>query len=241
MVLRYELKRSLVSREYGFLLLLIMAYAVYTLKTTVLPGYAGTAPFSEWTFANYLLVISPVLSMILLFHVSRLSSPSERDAATITSATPGAGPVYVFLRLLVASTGWLIASVAAAAAGVAFLGIIFGEVRPVAYLACAALVLLPAFALLLGLGLWAGKLHHNLPLALIVLVFAVRLVPAGSSPLLDLLGVSLLRVADSAIPVAGEVPFALAPGYLLSRVVLAAIGVALAVAGAPRFPVRRGG
>jgi hypothetical protein len=237
-VLRYELKRSLVSKENGLLMLLLLAYAVYTLKTTVLPGYAGTAPSSAWTFASYLLAACPVLSMIVLFHVSRLSSPYERDAARITSATPGAGSGYVLLRLLVVSAGWLAAVTAVAMVGVAFLVIVFGEIRPLAYLACMALMVLPPFALFLGLGLWAGKVHHNLPLALIVLAFAARLLPPGSSFFLDVLGGSILRNADRAIPVAGEIAFALPPGYLLSRMVLAAIGVALAITGAPRFHAR---
>lgn len=237
-VLRYELKRSLVSKEYGLLMLLLLAYSVFTLKTTVLPGYAGTAPASAWTFASYILAACPMLSMILLFHVSRLSSPYERDAARITSATPGAGPGYVLLRLLVASTGWLAAVTVVAIAGVAFLVIVFGEIRPLDSIACMALLVLPPFALCLGLGLWAGKVHHNLPLALIVLVFAARLLPPGSPLFLDVLGGSILRTADGAIPVAGEVAFALPPGYLLSRMVLAAIGVALTIAGAPRFNAR---
>jgi hypothetical protein len=236
-VLRYELKRSLVSKEFGLLLLLLLAYSLYSLRTDVLPGYSGTAPASAWTFASFLLAASPVLSMILLFHVSRLSSPYERDAARIIAATPGAGPGYVLLRLLVATVGWLVAA-AAAVVAVAFIGIVFGEVRAPAYLACMALVLLPPFALLLGLGLWAGKLHYNLPFALVVLVFAARIYPTGSSPFLDLLGGSLLQGADRAIPVAGEVAFTLPPGYLLSRVVLMVVGLALAVAGTPRYHVR---
>ncbi len=237
-VFRYELKRSLVSKEYGLLILLLLFYTGYTLRNTLLPGYAGTAPFSAWSFTSYMLAICPVLSMILLFQVSRLSSPYEKDAAAITSATPGSGGGYVILRLAVAALGWLAATAVALMAGVAFLGIVFGEIRPLDYLACFALVLLPPCALLLGLGLWAGKLHHTLPYVLVIAVLALRVARPAVSPASDALGSSLLHIADTSTPVSGEIAFVLPAGFLVSRGILAVTGLALTITGAPHFHSR---
>ncbi len=234
-IFSYELKRVIISKAYLFFLIVICVYSFYTLSTSVLRGFANTAPFSEWSFVNYLLMMTPLLSAVLLFYMSRLFSPYEKNAMRITSSTPFYGPNYFFIKIAVVMLAFILAALLAVAACLLFYATVFSYYDYTTHMVCLALVLLPQLLFLSGVGLWISRLHHNLVYALIALLLFISLAGVTMPYYLDILGSSILQIPYNSVPADGSIPFIIPADYLLSRVALCVCGLLLIVAGCRRY------
>jgi hypothetical protein len=223
----YEFKRAVLSKAYLLLLLLLTAYCAYTIKTTVLFGAADTAPFSRWSFTGYLFSASPILSAILLFYVSGLFSPREKSVNAITSSAPLSNAAYAFTKLSVILLAYAFAAAAAAVLCFIFYAAVFDFYRFSGFAVCILIVLVPQMIFLLGTGIWASKLNHNLAFLLIALIFFESFISAAPPVWLDVIGSSLMRIPDGSIPIKGVIPYDVPTGYIVSRAVLCVIGAAL--------------
>jgi hypothetical protein len=132
----------------------------------------------------------------------------------------------------------VLAALAAIVAFFAFSWIVFGFHEFARLGACGALVLIPQLLFIMGAGLWAGRLHHNLALGLLGLLFFARFIPFDPPYYLDVLGSSILRITEAAIPDKGSIPFVVPTGFSVSRLVFSAVGMLLIVAGCPRPDAR---
>jgi hypothetical protein len=234
-IFSYELKRTIFSKSYAFLALLIGIYSVYILKTSVLRGFADTAPFSEWSFMYYLFSIIPFLLTILLFYISRLFSPYEKNVMRITSSMPFSSSLYFFIKLIVAAFTFLFAAFLAIIASFIFYGKVFNYFNFKIFITCIGLVLIPNLLLIQGLGIWVSRLQHNLTFALIGLVFLLSLNRFASSYYFDILGNSIMRIPLNTIPINGFISFAVPRDFYLSRIVLSIIGMILIICGCKEY------
>lgn len=223
----YELRRALLSKTTLFLMVLAAAYAAYLFKTQVLFGVAGTAPFSQWSFLQYLFQLLPLLATIILLFVSKLYAPAEKNTRKIIAATPFSPSLYFYIRLAVFVTLYLLA--AGVTIGICFLfyGAVLGYTAFHTLAFCILLALLPQLFLILGLGLFLGQINHNLPLALIATLFIVSAVGIAPPYYADFMGYSIMSIPARAIPTNGHIPFDVPAEYLGSRIVFCLIGIAL--------------
>ena len=231
----YEFKRIFVSKAYLFLLLLIGAYSVYTLKTVVLRGFADTAPFSEWSFMNYLFSLAPFLSILLLLYISRLFSPYEKSVMQITSSTSFSGAMYFFIKLAVITLAYIFAALLVIVACFMFYALVFDFFNYRIFTICIGLVLVPQLLFLQGVGLWVSKLQHNFSFALIALIFFANFIKLTPPNYLDVLGYSIMQIPQNAIPLKGVIPFSVPADFLISRVVLCVLGILLIIAGCQKY------
>ena len=75
-------------------------------------GCPHTAPFSPWTFGDYLSRLLPLLWIGVLFFLTFFTSGAERRAAVLTAATPVRPWQYALARLGAALTGTVLQSLA---------------------------------------------------------------------------------------------------------------------------------
>ena len=85
---RYELRRVLLSKLFFMVLLVCLGFGWLTLTTVTIRGTAHTAPFSPWSFGDYLSRLLPLLCLGELCLVSVFTSRRERAAQIITHTTP---------------------------------------------------------------------------------------------------------------------------------------------------------
>lgn len=227
----YELNRAIFSKAYAFLLLLVCVYSVYALKTIVLRGFANTAPFSEWTFMKYLFSISPFLVAILLFYVSRLFSPHEKNVERMTSSMPLSGPMYFLIKLAVIALAYIFAAIIAIAVCFVFYGTIFDFFDYKLFVNCILLALVPQMLFLQGIGIWASKVHHSLNYILLALILFVSFIRFEPSYYFDILGSAILQIPQTATPINGVIPFVVPAEFSFSRVILSFIGILLIISG----------
>ncbi|NLW77855.1 MAG: hypothetical protein GXY32_00375 [Ruminococcaceae bacterium] len=226
-IFRYELRRVALSKPFIFITAVTLVYAAYLLKTEVMFGYADTAPFSPWSFLAYLCRLLPFLCAAMLFFVSRQLAPREKAVETLASATPTPGYVRKGIKLGTIAVAFLCAALLVLLAYALFCVIQFqytglGWMWPLA-----VLVVLPALFFYMGVGLWLGKVHHNLVYLLLALLFFAAFAGFSMPPAVDLFGNAILAGAQSAALREGVIPFAVPAQYLVSRIVMGLAGLGL--------------
>ena len=85
-VMRYECKRLLWNRFFVGLVLVLLFYGWQVLGGTTILGVAHTAPFSPWSFGDYLSRMTPLLWVGVLFFLTFFTSPKARRVASLTDA-----------------------------------------------------------------------------------------------------------------------------------------------------------
>ena len=95
---RYELRRVLLSKLLFMVLLVCLGHGWLTLTTVTIRGTAHTAPFSPWSFGDYLSRLLPLLCLGELCLVSVFTSRRERAAQIITHTTPIDPRRYALIR-----------------------------------------------------------------------------------------------------------------------------------------------
>lgn len=87
-IFRYECKRLLWNKFFFGILAVTLFYGWQVLTGASILGVSHTAPFSPWTFGDYLSRLLPLLWIGVLFFLTFFTSGAERRAAVLTAATP---------------------------------------------------------------------------------------------------------------------------------------------------------
>lgn len=163
---RYELRRMLCSKLFIIVLLVCLAFGWLTLTTVTIRGTAHTAPFSPWSFGDYLSRLLPLLCLGELCLVSVFTSRRERAVQALTQAAPIDPWRYALVRLGAVLAGTLALWLCVIALAVGFYVSLFGWQDYGGLFLPALLALLPTAMFCLGVG-WALGRHSP------VLIYAV--------------------------------------------------------------------
>ncbi len=179
-IFKYELKRLLLSKQYLLLLVATLIFSVSLLRGTVLFGANFTAPFSLLTFSTYCASLTPFLFVLLLVLCAKQSSPSERGAEAIISATPMPLPVFRLLRYGAIAVAFVIPAALTVTACFLFYRLVFDYTAVGVLLLPGLLLLFPPAILLFGTAMLLGTrrsaaVYSLLAVVLIVSVFQIPL------------------------------------------------------------------
>ena len=189
----YELRRLLGNRFTVGLLLVALLYGYWTMRGEILLGIANTAPFSPWSFGAYLAEMMPLLLVALL----------------------------CFLSILTSDTGFLVVTAVPVVYAVGFYGIIFGAIDWNTLLLPLVITVFPPFLLVMGTGLWLGRVHHRLLMALVAVVLLLAVVPVPSW--MDLYGGTFFSSYPDSLGVL-DPPFQLPASVIAGKVTVSALG-----------------
>lgn len=148
----YECKRLLWNKFFLGLLLVLLFYGWQVLSGATILGVSHTAPFSPWSFGDYLCRMVPLLWIGALFFLTFFTSPGARRAEVLTDAAPVPARKYALTRCAAALTGALILALACMAEAAVFYGLYFGWYNWPELLLPALVTLLPALVFALGSG-----------------------------------------------------------------------------------------
>ena len=176
-VMRYECKRLLWNRFFVGLVLVLLFYGWQVLSTTTILGVAHTAPFSPWSFGDYLSRMTPLLWVGVLFFLTFFTSPKARRAAVLTDAAPMPPHRYALARCAAALTGSALLALICLAQAAVFYWRYFGWCGWGELLLPAVLTLLPALIFALGSGWLLGRLRPWLVYLWMPLPFLLQLLP----------------------------------------------------------------
>lgn len=101
----YECKRLLWNKFFAGLVLVLLFYGWQVLRRVTILGVSHTAPFSPWSFGDFLSRMLPLLWIGALFFLTFFTSEKARRAAVLTDAAPLLPRRYALARCAAALTG----------------------------------------------------------------------------------------------------------------------------------------
>lgn len=176
-IFRCELRRLLLNQLFIGILVISIVYGWLTLTTATILGTANTAPFSPWSFGEYLSRLLPMICLGELFFLSFFTSRQEQRVAVVTQATPVPRRKYAAVRCgaVLVGTAVLVLFVVGLCWG--FYARLFYWTGFTELLAPLLLTLFPAVVFCLGLGWALGRVHPALVYVLMAAVFLLSWVP----------------------------------------------------------------
>ena len=158
-IFRYECRRLLWNKFLGGLLLVLLFYGWQVLSRVTILGVSHTAPFSPWSFGDFLCRMVPLLWIGNLFLLTFFTSGKVRRAAVLTDAAPMEPRRYTLARCGAALTGTVLLALAVLAEAAVFYGWYFGWHGWGELLLPALVTLVPPLAFALGSGWLLGRVR----------------------------------------------------------------------------------
>ena len=218
-IFQYECRRLLWNKFFGGLLLVLLFYGWQVLSRVTILGVSHTAPFSPWSFGDFLSRMVPLLWIGSLFFLTFFTSGKARRAAVLTDAAPMEPRRYALARCGAALAGTALLALAVLAEAALFYGRYFGWYGWMELITPALVTLAPPLVFALGSGWLLGQLRPWLVYVWMPVPFVLT-----ALPLPEALGIWNGTFFTSYPLTLGT----LDPAFLLPAAVLAVQGAALA-------------
>ncbi|KAF5425524.1 MAG: hypothetical protein C5S44_00225 [Candidatus Methanocomedens sp.] len=226
--LKYEVMRLAYNKKYFYMLLIESLFASYILMSFVSGGKDGTAPFSKWTYSQFLTSIGPLLSIILVMLCISVFSEKEIAVRKIIFSAPLSESKYYLLKASAITAVLVFTASVPILLSFAYYAYYFNFYAYAEFLLPILLFLLPSQVLVLGLALVAGRINSGLLYLLLPVVFLGSL--AMKFPVwFDLFGINFLSLSlrRSLGVFEGPIPYTLPGEFLYSRLIFIFVGVCL--------------
>ena len=155
----YECKRLILNKFFFGILFVLLFYGWQVLSNATILGVSHTAPFSAWSFGDYLCRMLPLLWIGALFFLTFFTSAKARRAAVLTDATQTSPRRYALTRCGAALTGTVLLTLACLVEAAVFYGRYFGWYAWGELLVPALVTLIPALVFALGSGWLLGRIR----------------------------------------------------------------------------------
>ena len=176
-IFRYECRRLLWNKFFAGFLPVFLFYGWQVLSHTTIRGVAHTAPFSPWSYGDYLGRMLPLLWIGSLFFLTFFTSGRVRRAAALTDAAPISPGRYALARCAAALAGTALLALACAGEAAAFYGCYFGWRQWGGLLLPTLITLVPPLVFALGSGWFLGRLRAWLVYPWMLLPLLCRVLP----------------------------------------------------------------
>ena len=176
-IFRYECRRLLWNKFFIGLAVVLLLYGALVLHAVTILGVSHTAPFSPWSFGDYLSRMMPLLWTGALFFLTFFTSSAARRAAVLTDASPFSPRGYALTRCAAALTGTCLITFACLAEATVFYRWYFGWQDWGTLILPALTVLVPALVFSLGSGWLLGRIRPWLLYAWMLFPFLCRTLP----------------------------------------------------------------
>lgn len=226
--LKYEVLRLAYNKKYFYMLLIESLFASHILMSFVSVGKDGTAPFSQWTYSEFLTSIGPLLSIILVMLCMSVFSEKEIAVRKIIFSAPLSESKYYLLKASAITAVLVFTASVPILLSFAYYAYYFNFYAYAEFLLPILLFLLPPQVLVLGLALVAGRINSRLLYLLLPVLFqgffCMRF-PVW----IDLFGNNFLSwpLRLSLGVFEGPIPYTLPGEFLYSRLILIFAGVGL--------------
>ena len=223
-IVRYECRRLLWNKFFAGLLLVLLFYGWQVLTGATILGVAHTAPFSPWSFGDYLSRMLPLLWIESLFFLTFFTSGKAQRAAVLTDAAPMEPRRYALARCGAALAGTALLALACLGEAAVFYGRYFGWCRWGELIFPALITLVPPLVFALGSGWLLGWLRPRLLYVWMFLPCALLVLPLPKA--MGLWDGSFFAWQPQVIGTL-DPAFQLPKAVLLTQIILTAAGVVL--------------
>lgn len=218
----YECRRLLWNKFFLGLLAVLLFYGWQVLDRVTILGVSHTAPFSPWSFGDYLCRLLPLMWIGALFFLTFFTSGKARRAAVLTDAAPAEPYRYALARCAAALVGTGLLALACLGEAAVFYGQYFGWYRWGELVLPALATLAPPLVFALGSGWQLGRVRPWLIFPWMLLPILLTALPLPES--LGLLNGSIFVSRPLALGVL-DPAFSLPVGAIVTQCVLLHAGV----------------
>lgn len=197
-------------------------YAILLLRTNVILGSGYTAPFSKWTFGDYISSVSTLLFVLLIALCARQFKASEQGAMAIISASPMPISLLRSIRYGALACAFLMATTLTVGICFAFYWLLFGYTLFGELILLSLIMLLPPALMIFGVAMLMGHKNAILVYLLLAIILIMGIFRISLPIYMDIFGRSLLTPLYN-----GVHTFALPPVFIASRVTFIAVGIVL--------------
>ena len=176
-IFQYEYRRLLLNKFFAGLVLVLLAYGAMVLESATILGVSHTAPFSPWSFGDYLSRMLPLLWVGASFFLTFFTSGRARRAMALTDAAPMDARRYAWARCAAALAGTALLALCCLLEAAVFYGRYFGWYAWGSLLLPALATLAPALVFALGCGWLLARIRPWLLYPWMLLPFAVSALP----------------------------------------------------------------
>lgn len=173
----YECKRLILNKFFFGILFVLLFYGWQVLSNATILGVSHTAPFSAWSFGDYLSRMLPLLWIGVLFFLTFFTSAKARRAAVLTDATQTSPRRYALARCSAALMGTVLLTLACLVEAAVFYGRYFGWYAWGELLVPTIVTLIPALVFALGSGWLLGRIRPWLIYVWMAVPFACMALP----------------------------------------------------------------
>ncbi|AQR97256.1 hypothetical protein [Clostridium saccharoperbutylacetonicum] len=227
-IFKYELKRLIINKFFFGLLIISAFYSHQVMCGDILIGVANTAPFSGWSYGEYLAKVLPVLLIALLFFISFLYSKQEKCVQALTKATPIDLFKFQMLRFGTIIIAFILISVVPIVYSVYFYSVNFHFIDFGSLLLPIVVTLLPAILFVFGLGVLGGRCHQGLIFILMAVVLLISFVPVPYS--MDLFGGNFFEKYPASLDIV-EPAFLIPVGVIIGKIIFCLSGLMMMLVG----------
>ena len=173
----YECKRLIFNKFFCGILFVLLFYGWQVLSNATILGVSHTAPFSAWSFGDYLSRMLPLLWIGVLFFLTFFTSAKARRAAVLTDTTQTSPRRYALARCSAALMGTVLLTLACLVEAAVFYGRYFGWYAWGELLVPTIVTLIPALVFALGSGWLLGRIRPWLIYVWMAVPFACMALP----------------------------------------------------------------
>lgn len=176
-IFQYECRRLMSSRFFAGLFLVVLVYGWQVLTEVTILGAAHTAPFSPWSFGDYISRMLPLLWAGTQLFLTAFLSPKARRTEALTDVLQDSCILYALVRQSAVLAGTAVLALAVFGEGLVFYGLYFHWYEWRTLLFPFFLVLMPGLVFGLGSGWFLGQLKSWLVYGWMFMPFLWRILP----------------------------------------------------------------
>ncbi|WIV11933.1 hypothetical protein [Proteiniborus sp. MB09-C3] len=229
-LLKYEIRRVIISKKYFYMILLIMGMTYDFLTRLVTGGYYGTAPFSEWTYTFFIQLILPAVISVIIFMMTNIFDEKELRARKILFSAPISQSRYYMLKILTIAITFVLTALVPIVMSFIYYKGLFNYVGFASFTKFILWFFIPAFIFFLGLSMILGKISIKFLYGLIPVAFLLGTIDTSNilPDWLDIFGTHYFRICTFTELLGRtmeSVPFNLSSSFIHTRLVFVLLGV----------------
>lgn len=230
-LLKYEIQRLIFTKKYFYMILLLTLWTIDVLMRIVITGFYYTAPFSQWSYSEFINLFSPILFIILILLCTSIFSESEKLVKNIINSTPISESKYYIMKGCGIFIVFIITTFIPIIISFVYYAILFEYTEYQYFILPMLLFIIPTGIFIFGLSIFLGKINGKLLYALIPLTFIMGALNLTSLPVwIDVFGNNFVQQYGLHFIMENNsdvVPYAISNDFVYSRLVFVALGTTL--------------
>jgi hypothetical protein len=223
-IFKYELKIILLKPYVFVMTVITLLYAYYKLSSDTIMGVSDTAPFSGWSFGDYMGDVNLISMLVTLFIMAKLFSKQQKKVSILTDVTGFPVRSRMLIRNVIIGGFFILNNLLIFTLGCVFLEVLFGVIYPAVYIADWLLITIPCLLVILGVGNLLGKINPVLIYVFMAVMIAMSFILNEYA--IDINGANYYTIVSSALETLKgvETPFTITPGFIYTRLFYLIIG-----------------